>query len=591
MYEHRREQLRTKFHQNLNMHNLPKPPYRVRFKKSIGFATLIIVASMMLAFALLFLQSPLDPEVAAQQSSASSNANLKELSGGLNETIEPEFSPQVTEYTVQIPASDISDGASSIYLEIEAAERSASLKVESQGRTFQATWVYTIPIPDLSVATVVTVTVTAPDGVTKKVYTLTTVPSNVPTPTPTPAPTATPVATATPVPTATPTPIPTLTPTTTAVSTATVATTPTVTATPDASVKFVEPQCGPAMDMGAARAQGGMNRQGLEVERRYPKLGGTAFEDTVVMYEDAILEGQRPKEALDRIARRLRGYDIRAWTRTLHPGPEVQDYMPIMWVSFDKTMNPTTASISKVLKGFFQKHGMSGDATDWIWGQRSWAINRESSDPEEYADRVALPIPLGLIGKLSNLPEIESMTFPFKAYHPNPVSTNGKEIDNLPASVKPTNIPLSSESMAARWHGADVWHKAGYTGKGIKIGVIDGDFDRVVEKAGEGKPLPPLGEIKFRCFDNSESASTSVRDCDRDMTSHGTTVAEAVMNIAPDAKLYISNGWNGTNLTKIVDWMIEEGVHVINYSASVRWEGPGDGTYWQDIPYGISVEA
>ena len=59
---------------------------------------------------------------------------------------------------------------------------------------------------------------------------------------------------------------------------------------------------------------------------------------------------------------------------------------------------------------------------------------------------------------------------------------------------------------------------------------------------------------------------------------HGTAVAEAVTDVAPDATLYIAIPYSDGDIREIADWMIGEGVSVINMSLGVTFDGPGDGT-------------
>ncbi len=59
---------------------------------------------------------------------------------------------------------------------------------------------------------------------------------------------------------------------------------------------------------------------------------------------------------------------------------------------------------------------------------------------------------------------------------------------------------------------------------------------------------------------------------------HGTAVAEAVIDMAPEVSLYIANPWTTGNLHHAVDWMVSEGVDVINMSTLWLYDGPGDGT-------------
>ena len=56
------------------------------------------------------------------------------------------------------------------------------------------------------------------------------------------------------------------------------------------------------------------------------------------------------------------------------------------------------------------------------------------------------------------------------------------------------------------------------------------------------------------------------------------------MDIAPEASLHIANPSSGGELLDATQWMIQEGVSVINHSVSWYFDGPGDGT----SPYGNS---
>ena len=59
---------------------------------------------------------------------------------------------------------------------------------------------------------------------------------------------------------------------------------------------------------------------------------------------------------------------------------------------------------------------------------------------------------------------------------------------------------------------------------------------------------------------------------------HGTAVAESLIDIAPDATLYIANPGSWGDLQETAAWMAEQGVTVINYSVGWVFHGPGDGT-------------
>ena len=121
-------------------------------------------------------------------------------------------------------------------------------------------------------------------------------------------------------------------------------------------------------------------------------------------------------------------------------------------------------------------------------------------------------------------------------------------------------------------HGSIAWNQAGYTGTGIKVGVIDSGFAGFAGLMGTEVPA----NVQVRCYRGLGEHSQDLDDCGGG--SHGTVVAESVMDIAPDASLYISDPQSLGDLRDAVDWMISEGVSVINHSRTWLFDGPGDGT-------------
>ena len=121
-------------------------------------------------------------------------------------------------------------------------------------------------------------------------------------------------------------------------------------------------------------------------------------------------------------------------------------------------------------------------------------------------------------------------------------------------------------------HGSTAWSQAGYTGSGIKLGVIDLGFTGFVDLMGTEVPAT----VQARCYRGLGEHSQNLEDCAG--RPHGTGVVEAVMDIAPDVSLYIADPLTPSDLSDTVDWMISEGVTVINHSVTWLFDGPGDGT-------------
>ncbi len=129
-----------------------------------------------------------------------------------------------------------------------------------------------------------------------------------------------------------------------------------------------------------------------------------------------------------------------------------------------------------------------------------------------------------------------------------------------------TRIPhaVSGEGVSATL--AAAWHAKGFTGKGVKVAVIDGGFAGLAERQASGD-LP---------------ASVVTQDfCGGELTSgeeHGTAVAEIVHEMAPAAQLYLVCIDTDVDFVAAVAYARSQGVHVVNHSAG--WEGPfrNDGT-------------
>ena len=141
-------------------------------------------------------------------------------------------------------------------------------------------------------------------------------------------------------------------------------------------------------------------------------------------------------------------------------------------------------------------------------------------------------------------------------------------------------------------HGATAWHSAGYKGQGVKIGVIDignGGFSGFSSLMGSELPA----SVEARCYTDIGQFTFNLSDCETGGYSHGTTVVEAVFDIAPSATYYVANPITPGDLATAVDWMIEHDVDVINHSVGWLWDGPGDGTspYDGTIPHPFDFEA
>ena len=128
-------------------------------------------------------------------------------------------------------------------------------------------------------------------------------------------------------------------------------------------------------------------------------------------------------------------------------------------------------------------------------------------------------------------------------------------------------------------HGVPSWHAAGYKGSGVKIGVIDFSFEGFAGLMGSELPAT----VNARCYTGHGSFTTILSDCittnsPESSRKHGTAVTEAVFDIAPQAEYYIADPGTYDDLLSTVNWMVSQGVDVINMSLGWTFNGPGDGT-------------
>ncbi|MCX6024300.1 MAG: S8 family serine peptidase [Chloroflexi bacterium] len=130
-------------------------------------------------------------------------------------------------------------------------------------------------------------------------------------------------------------------------------------------------------------------------------------------------------------------------------------------------------------------------------------------------------------------------------------------------------MPMSVTGEGVAASGADLWHSAGYTGRGVRIGILDAGFARYSELLGSELPgfvtVPLPGEPVYRDITGGGQI-------------HGTAVAEIVHETAPDASLVLVNYSNDIDFPAAVAYLRSQGVDLItNSTGSFLW-GPGDGT-------------
>ena len=195
-------------------------------------------------------------------------------------------------------------------------------------------------------------------------------------------------------------------------------------------------------------------------------------------------------------------------------------------------------------------------------------LEDNGGDPRNVGpDYIEAYVPVGLLGSLSTQPGVTQV------------------MEIIPPQPAYGNVT----SQAVTLHQATTWQSAGYQGQGVKVGVIDLGFTGYSSLMGVELP----SNVVARCYTDVGTYSSNLADCEASEplpdfnqcpggesgTVHGTAVAEAVIDIAPDAIVYISNPFSRGDLQNTVAWMADEGVQVINYSVGwIHYGSRGDGT-------------
>ena len=173
-------------------------------------------------------------------------------------------------------------------------------------------------------------------------------------------------------------------------------------------------------------------------------------------------------------------------------------------------------------------------------------------------DYIETYVPLSLLGQVSEQPGVIRV----------------REI----APAEPAQIAQQVAGHGPPVHGSSAWNQAGFSGQGIKVGVIDLRFGFNGFSGLMGTEL--RSTVQARCYTAVGRFTSNLADCENAAigSSHGTLVAEAVVDIAPEVSLYIATPWSPGDLQTATDWMVSQGVSVIVHSAAYEYDGPGDGT-------------
>jgi subtilisin family serine protease len=140
-------------------------------------------------------------------------------------------------------------------------------------------------------------------------------------------------------------------------------------------------------------------------------------------------------------------------------------------------------------------------------------------------------------------------------------------------------VPETVKGQGVGATGASLWHKAGASGAGVKIAVVDLGFEGYRRSQAHGDLPGTVVKADF-CPAGGFSA-----------TSHGTAVAEIVAEMAPRARIHLVCAQSVAALGRAAEYARAQGIQIVSHSVSWLNTSRGDGTGSPESPEGIVAAA
>ena len=140
-------------------------------------------------------------------------------------------------------------------------------------------------------------------------------------------------------------------------------------------------------------------------------------------------------------------------------------------------------------------------------------------------------------------------------------------------------VPLANSGEGPVATGADDWHAAGADGAGVKVAIVDLGFAGLAASKARGD-LPASTTNRDDCSGKFDTG-----------TDHGTAVAEIVHEMAPAAQLYLDCIDGSAGLAAAKDFLVGQGVTIVNFSVAFFNSARGDGAGGPSTPDGIVADA
>lgn len=131
------------------------------------------------------------------------------------------------------------------------------------------------------------------------------------------------------------------------------------------------------------------------------------------------------------------------------------------------------------------------------------------------------------------------------------------QVGHIRALAPPREKAATGEGVGAT--SADSWHNYGFTGRGVKVAVVDSGYMHLSSLISAGELPADYIPVNF----------SSDADLD-DTSAHGSACAEIIYDMAPDAELHLIKIDDVLDLTDVRDYCIAQGIDIV--SCSLGWD-------------------
>lgn len=187
---------------------------------------------------------------------------------------------------------------------------------------------------------------------------------------------------------------------------------------------------------------------------------------------------------------------------------------------------------------------------------------------------VLADVPAGKVEALAGAPGVRQVRLPLD-YSVVPPSNDAPQSlqrarDGVDAVATQATGGTGGEVLVKT--GIDAWHAAGFTGTGMKIGIID-SFKGAAWNAAAASGDVPVAPAGAFCLANNVNCGATFWNGG----AHGVAVSEIVRDMAPGAELYLATVSTITDYQAAIDYFASQGVRIITRSLGAPYDGPGNG--------------